>query len=438
MTTAVKEYIDIEDFKGLLKLKSFDSELFESVRKRSIEELNSLSFPTRKNEHWKYTRVGKITSKEWKYGDHLTNREIQKNLIPGWDGTVMVFVNGHYREDLSTVVGAENGIKIKPMSNACENCTVLMKDHYASFTSETNNIFNSIHTSSWTNGFFVYAPEGVTIEKGIHVISIGEGTNSYSPMRNMIILEKGASAHITLSVLGDLKTNSFQHIITEGNVGPNASLDFNKIQISGHEALQMCVEGISQERDSICTINTMVVDTGWTRNDVLVELNDENCETNLYGAYLPVNHQHVDNHTVIDHKKPHCNSNELYKGVVYDSSTGVFNGKVFVRENAQKTNAFQSNNNIVMSESATMNSKPELEIYADDVKCSHGSTTGQFDEEAVFYLRSRGIKEENARRLLVGAFLSDTFDKIHDERVKSFVLDLFEKKQVDIVSRSNG
>ena len=437
MTTVVKENIAAEDFKGLVHNKNFESPLFEEVKKNAIEKLSGLSFPTRKTEEWKYTRVGRITGTQWSQGSDESSVDIKEHLIPHWDGSVLVFVNGHFREDLSNITGAEDGIKIKPMSKACENCTVLMKDHFGTFTAD-ENIFSNIHSSSWVDGFFVYVPKGLTIKKSIHVISMGQGKDVYAPMRNMVVLEDNSSAHIVLSVIGDQKANSFQHIITEGNVGANSSLTIDKIQRSGSDAIQMNVEGISQERDSRLTLNTMIIDTGWTRNDVKVDVNAENCESNLYGAYLPVGNQHVDNHTVIDHKEPHCESNELYKGVVYDKATGVFNGKVFVREQAQKTNAFQANNNIVMSESATMNSKPELEIYADDVKCSHGSTTGQFDEEAVFYLRSRGIKEENARRLLVGAFLSDTFEKISDERVKNYVLDLFEKKQAEIVARTIG
>jgi len=147
----------------------------------------------------------------------------------------------------------------------------------------------------------------------------------------------------------------------------------------------------------------------------------ENCETNLYGAYMPHNKEHVDNHTIVDHLRPHCESNELYKGVIYDKASGVFNGKVFVRQAAQQTNAFQQNANILMTDDATMNSKPELEIYADDVKCSHGSTTGQFDEEALFYLMQRGISEDQARRMLVKAFISEVIEKITIPELRMFL-----------------
>jgi len=159
-----------------------------------------------------------------------------------------------------------------------------------------------------------------------------------------------------------------------------------------------------------------------------IEVNGENCTTNLNGAYLLKGNQHVDNHTLVDHKVAHCESHELYKGVVNDKATAVFNGKVFVRKDAQKINAFQSNANVLLSDDSSVNSKPELEIYADDVKCSHGSTTGQLDEEAVFYLRARGLSEKTARKLMISAFINDVIEKIDNQDVKSYVIQLLQER----------
>jgi Fe-S cluster assembly protein SufD len=164
------------------------------------------------------------------------------------------------------------------------------------------------------------------------------------------------------------------------------------------------------------------------RNNLNIDVNGQNCETHLNGAYLLKNKQHVDNHSIVDHKVPNCESHELYKGVIDDNSTAVFNGKVFVRPDAQKINAFQSNGNVLLSDSASINSKPELEIYADDVKCSHGSTTGQLDEEAVFYLRARGLSEKSARHLMVAAFIGDVLDKITNENVKTFTHNILKER----------
>ena len=182
----------------------------------------------------------------------------------------------------------------------------------------------------------------------------------------------------------------------------------------------MATEQIAQAKDSTFTINTLTLNGTLVRNNLNIEVNGVNCNTHLNGAYLLKENQHVDNHTMVDHKAPHCESNELYKGVIDDKATAVFNGKVFVRKDSQKINAFQSNGNVLLSDNATVNSKPELEIYADDVKCSHGSTTGQLDEEAVFYLRARGISERSARHLMVSAFIVDVLEKIENQQVLDF------------------
>jgi Fe-S cluster assembly protein SufD len=205
------------------------------------------------------------------------------------------------------------------------------------------------------------------------------------------------------------------------HVGSNASLHIDKIQMETSENFMMNNEYVGIEQDGRFTINTLTIESNWVRNQLHIALNGQNIEANLHGFYLPVKKHFVDNHTRVDHLRPHCVSNELYKGMLNDQSNAVFNGKVYVHLDAQKTNAFQSNANILLSDDAQMNTKPELEIYADDVKCSHGSTTGQLDEEALFYLKSRGLGEDNARKLLANAFISDVLEKINNEAVKHYV-----------------
>jgi Fe-S cluster assembly protein SufD len=235
-------------------------------------------------------------------------------------------------------------------------------------------------------------------------------------------VEEGASATVfaTFHRVGEGK--QFTNAVFSGNVAANAELTLEKFEEVGDEGYLICTERIDQARDSRFHIRTLTNSGTLVRNTLHIVVNGEGCETNLYGTYSPRGKEHVDNATVVDHRVPNCVSNELYKGIIWDQATGVFNGKVFVREDAQHTNAFQQNNNILMSEHATMNSKPELEIYADDVQCSHGSTTGQFDEEAVFYLKARGIRDTNARKMLIEAFRGEVIDAIADEGFKAFVV----------------
>ena len=232
-----------------------------------------------------------------------------------------------------------------------------------------------------------------------------------------------------MSYYAENETSSFSSHITEITIENNANFTLHKIQNENSANLTIATEEIKQGKDSNVTLHTYTLNGGLVRNNVYANVNGQNSESNLYGIYLLNEKQHVDNHTTIDHQVAHCLSNELYKGVLSDQSTGVFNGKVFVRKDAQKINAFQSNANVLLSDLASMNSKPELEIYADDVKCSHGSTTGQIDEEAIFYLRARGISEKNAKLLMIDAFIGEVIEKNTNSLVKDKIYSLLQNKQ---------
>jgi Fe-S cluster assembly protein SufD len=205
-------------------------------------------------------------------------------------------------------------------------------------------------------------------------------------------------------------------------------VDYYKIQNDSPQAYHVGTTQVHQEGKSVFTATTITLNGNITRNNLNIVMNSEYSEATMYGLYLMNDNQHIDNHSVVDHAKPHCYSNELYKGILGGKSTGVFNGKIFVKQDAQKTNAFQSNKNILLSKDATMNTKPQLEIYADDVKCSHGATVGQLDEEPLFYLRARGISEEKAKGLLVMAFAQDILDHIKIEPLKEHLISVLSEK----------
>ena len=214
---------------------------------------------------------------------------------------------------------------------------------------------------------------------------------------------------------------SFTNSVAEFFLSTNAQIEYNKLQNKSGESYQIATEQVYQEANSNFTINTITLDGTLVRNNLNIEVHAEGCETNLNSIYLGKGSNHIDNHTIVDHLKPNCNSNEVYKGILDDNSVGVFNGKVFVRPDAQKTNAFQQNNNILLTDDAVINSKPELEIYADDVKCSHGSTTGQIDDEALFYLQARGISKKSAMNLMIAAFVKDALESISIESFKNYI-----------------
>ena len=392
----------------------------KSARNEALEALKILDFPHRKEEGWRYTRTNKIASGKW-LPKHVEVSDISTFRIKGLDAHEIVFVNGEFNKELSTI-SPQNGIHISPI-NEVENIEGL------GFNTLTKSeaIFTPLNTAYAKNGAFIHVQKDVKLEKPIHIINLTYGEHSASQTRHLFVAEPLAEAHIIESFYSDSKT-SFTNSVVETFVKNGATLNYDKIQFNDSQNFHVSSEFVQQEANSNFNTNTITLNGGWVRNGLSIEVDGENCNTTLNGLFLLKDNQHVDNHTLVDHKKPHCTSSELYKGIADDESTAVFNGKVFVRPNAQKIEAFQQNNNIVMSDKASINAKPELEIYADDVKCSHGSTTGQFDEEAVFYLRARGISEQNARKLLVSAFANDVIENIKIDEVKTKVYQLLEKR----------
>jgi Fe-S cluster assembly protein SufD len=371
--------------------------------------LNELEFPTSRTETWKYTRVGRILNASWSIQKVDKAIDITPYLVAE-DIPVVVFVNGFFRADLSRL-SSESGIAIQSFAEAKKGHKIL-EGHFAEIAYHHKDIFTALNTVHNTGGAVIHVGKEVQAQKPIHILHLISGEDTVAMPRHLVVLETGAKLELVMSNHSLDNKKSFSNVVSELFVGENASLHIDKFQQLNHDSFELCTEHVAQESNSRFHINTITQSGLWTRNNLHISVDGVNCETNLFGIYSPRNNSHVDNHTIVDHRAPHCVSNELYKGLLYDKSTGVFNGKVFVRQLAQKTNAFQQNANIVMGDDASMNSKPELEIYADDVKCSHGSTTGQFDEEAVFYLKARGICETNARELLVEAFLGEVWEAV--------------------------
>jgi len=370
--------------------------------------LEQFDFPTTRDEDWKYTRVARITNETWVKTDAVESFDLQPFLIPGLDAYTVVFVNGRYNAAQSTLP-AEQGI------HASHEATL------ANQRATYNHFFQAYADAACTDVVNVLVEKNARISKPVHFIHVvTTGQVLAQPRINLIIMQ-GADVKCIESFVGTESAKSFTNRTIDIEVQENASVMWDKIQLENDAQFLMNEENVRIADNGRFTINTLTIDGGWVRNALNISLDGQNIEANLNGFYMPRRKQFVDNHTKVDHRHPHCNSNELYKGVLNDQSTGVFNGKVYVHIDAQKTNAFQSCANILLSDEAQMNTKPELEIYADDVKCSHGTTTGQLDEEALFYLKSRGLGEANARRLLTSAFIGDVISKIENDAVRDFV-----------------
>lgn len=392
---------------------SFDEAFSSEKRDRAKSALSQMEFPTSKTEYWKYTRINKIIKGNYKVS--FPQNEVELDLaIPSKN--CIVLINGYYSEALSFTESTE-GVQFSSLSEAKKNNTTLQKK-FASLSKDEEDIFSAINTSYHQDGAFLHVQKNVLTEEPFYIINLTDTDHVLSNPRNFIYMEEGSAAKVVLRTISPNTSNSFTNMVTEIFVAQNANLEMNKIQAEDVSSYQIACEQVQQASNSVFKINTFTLSGSIVRNNLNIDLLGQHTETWLNGLYPLKGKQHVDNHTYVFHREPNCESHELYKGILDDQSTGVFNGKVYVHREAQKTNAYQSNANIVMTEEASINSKPELEIYADDVKCSHGSTTGQLDEEALFYLRARGLSEKSARTVLVNAFASDVIEHISIESIK--------------------
>ena len=370
-------------------------------------------WPTTRMENWKYTRVAKLQKLAFHSSKEAVDSISPYLIDPATPA--LVFVNGMYAEDLSSLD------KSHPLYSAVtiySNTNNTIED---SLLNVENELFNALNTAFLNDGMDIRIPRNKNLGS-VQVIHILKGDTSLSNFKMRIFVDDFAELNIIQGFFSDNSSeNCFANVTSEIKVGKNSKLSIDKIQYENESSFHINTEVVEQEADSTFTINTITLNGGLVRNNLNINVNGQNATTNLFGAYVLKGKQHVDNHTVVDHRVANCMSNELYKGVIDENATGVFNGKVFVRPDAQKINAFQSNGNVLLSDNATINSKPELEIYADDVKCSHGSTTGQLDENAVFYLEARGISRKKAVALLVSAFVNEAIEKIENQTIVAFI-----------------
>ena len=383
----------------------------QTILDASHETLATSVLPTTRVEAWKYTRVAKIGKIDF------TNQVQQVTDLSKYkiDPTapILVFVNGHLDTENSSSTFPE-GMSVKSLAD----CTV--EELPKSNLKVEDEVFSSVNSAFLSGGVFISVSAKAVIEQPVQVIHILKGAKTISNFRTIIQADSFSKASVIQGFFAEDAEQSFANNITEVHVAENAFLTLEKVQFESEETFHISTEKVNQAKNSTFTINTITLNGGLVRNNLNIDVNGENCTTYLNSAYLLKGKQHVDNHTVVDHLAAHCDSHELYKGVMDEQSTAVFNGKVFVRKDSQKINAFQSNGNVLLSDLATINSKPELEIYADDVKCSHGSTTGQLDEQAVFYLRARGLSEKSARQLMTSAFIGEVLEKIENDSVLAF------------------
>jgi len=389
----------------------------QGLQETAFAALENQELPTTRDEYWKYTRITPFLKKDFIPGQPETTVDPISYQIEGLDCYSLVFVNGVYSEKLSDLPSGDT-LQLRPFSEMTVAEIAAQKNHLGQLAEFETQIFTALNTAYATDGSFVSLKAGTVLEKPLHLVYVQIGNQTGIQTRNLLVFETNSQATIIESHQSLGGVEALTNTVSEIVVAANANIDHYLLQYIGDNSAYVGSTNVIQENDSQYSLTTLTLRGRMVRNNTNVQVNGTGCFTQLNGIYLTKGKQHVDNHTLVDHLQQHCNSSELYKGIMDEQSTGVFNGKVFVRQAAQKTNAFQSNQNILLSDDATVNSKPELEIYADDVKCSHGSTTGQLDEEAIYYLRTRGIGEAAARRLMVQAFVSDVVNQIKVEPLR--------------------
>ncbi|MDE1191988.1 MAG: Fe-S cluster assembly protein SufD [Arachidicoccus sp.] len=401
-------------------------------RKEAFAYFQDQKFPSTKNEEWRFTNITPFVNdtynlySDFSADDETIEKALEKVDVKGLDAYRLILVNGNINYDYSQLPQTD-GISIRSVSEV---------KNEVSFSEKINqNIevakypFAALNTAFFQDGYYIELKKNFNLDKPVYIIHIySEKENVFLQPRNIIIAQQGSNCKFIETSVCISKNTVFVNSFTDILINENAYVRHAHFQRGNANERWVTHTQVNQEQNSRYD-NYLVTlpKADLVRNNLNVELNGKNTETHLYGLYLVSDKHLVDNHSVVNHKYPNCQSNQLYKGVILDGGHGVFNGKIYVQRPAQKTNAFQQNNNLLFSPNAVINSKPQLEIFADDVKCSHGSTVGQFNEESLFYLRARGIGEETARSLLVNAFAFDVAEKIHNEALRDYVEILIEE-----------
>jgi Fe-S cluster assembly protein SufD len=395
----------------------------KSIREGARSRLGEINFPTTRHEEWRFTNVAPLLELPLhpaaQNGHQLSARDIEPIRF-GMDGAYLVFVDGWFRADLSLLPPKGTGIEVDSLRNRLQTDAADLQKHLARHASVEGNFFTALNTAFFQDGAFISVAAGKAIEQPVQLLFVAssEKPGATAQTRNLILAGQGASLKVVETYVSLTGAAHVTNAVTELVLGAEANVEHCRIQNENQQAFHIATVQAVQEKDSRWLSHSISSGGRFARNQIQALLNALGAEAVLNGLYLGRDEQLVDHHTVVDHAMPHCESHEFYHGILTDRSHGIFNGKIFVRQDAQKTNAKQTNRNLVLSENAVIDTKPQLEIFADDVKCTHGATVGQLNEEALFYLRARGISADHARRMLIRAFAGDVVGRITIEPVR--------------------
>ncbi len=427
-------YVSYNDFKEQLLTSFRDNEELmngerksplHQLRRSALKQFEQLGFPTIRHEEWKYSSVNGLLKEDFGLdtSSNLTAEDLIPLEIPNLEGNLLYFINGRYHPELSRIVSPTNQVQITSFAEMLKTDPDFIGSHFAHYADYQENAFTALNTALASDGVVVRVPDNAAVEQPIilRFITDARVKNIASQPRNLIVIGKNAEVMLAEAYRTLGEKSSFINVVTEIVLDRDARMQYYKVLNETEKAYHIGTTQVNQSDNSHFYSAAITLNGNFVRNNLNIVLNGQHAEAFMYGLYMPNGRQHIDNHTLVDHAMPNSYSNELYKGILDDNSTGVFNGKIYVRPDAQKTNAYQSCKNVVLSPGASMNTKPQLEIYADDVKCSHGTTTGQLNDEALFYMRSRGIPKDEARTLLLYAFSQDVLSQIKIQPIREYL-----------------
>jgi Fe-S cluster assembly protein SufD len=428
-----------------MEMGATEPAFMESLRQDAIRNFERIGFPRKKDENYKYVHLEPFFNGtlETRFAPRKLEFDVQEMFrcdIPTLDTHVLLVLNGfYYTTSGEKLVEQENGVIFGSLREAMERHPELVGKHLGQYADYRNDPFVALNTACAMDGVFVYVPQNQVLDKPIQIIHLLlSDENEMVQHRNLFVAEKNSNAEVIICdhTLSNhlFLTNSVSEMVVE----ENANLDVVRVQNEHNHSVQVTNSWIEQQRNSNAHHSTITLHGGKVRNNLNVKMKGEGANCDARGLFLIDKQQHVDSFTVIEHLVPHCESNQHYKGVLDDRATGAFSGKIHVYPDAQKTMAYQTNNNILLTQDAKMHTKPQLEIYADDVKCSHGATVGQIDENALFYLQTRGIPREEARLMLMYAFADDVISGIKEKALKERIEDLVSKRLRGELSRCDN
>lgn len=419
------EELFISDFDNNQEIINYNStDNIKKIRQKAIESFKNQGFPNTKNEYYRFTDIKKLIETSGRlvhqfYPPKITQpiNEVFQCEIDEMDTYDIMVLDGWYPKTQPLFQKLSTGGFVGSFAEGMELYPEIIDQHYAKYADINSDPLIALNTAFAADGVLAYFPKDSKMTKPLQIVYVVSGkkdllTERLVQPRNLFVIENNCDIKLVLCDHTLTTDKSLTNTVTEIIIGENSNVEIYRIQNQSNNAAQISNIHIQQKANSSLIFNTVTLNGGFIRNNLNTTLTGENCKANLYGLYLTDRTQHIDNTTLIDHASPNCQSHELFKGILDEKATGVFRGKIMVRKDAQKTDSYQKNNNLLLTDDANMTTMPQLEIYADDVKCSHGATIGYLDQEEMFYLRSRGINRKEARYLLMNAFASEIINKI--------------------------